>query len=218
MPSFIHKTRAISGAVAAAVIMLFMAGCASRDLPAEAEGKIVVIATILPLADWAREVGGDRVYVQTLLPAGASPHTFDPSPRDMRLISRASLLLKIGLHMDDWGATLARSAGKNGPSLISLGEVLEKNGKLPDVGHFETTAEQISGGDDHSHHDHGHDHDHDHDHDHHHHHHGQSSIWFCFCFFHSKIKYLRMYDPCVPNEMMMIFKKLGNGNKYCCLG
>jgi ABC-type Zn uptake system ZnuABC Zn-binding protein ZnuA len=155
------KTSLISAAATALSCIILLAGCSSREaLPPGAEGKIVVIATILPLADWARQVGGDRVYVQTLLPAGASPHTFDPTPRDMRLISRAKLLLKVGLHMDDWGASLATSAGKDGPRVISLGETLQKQGKLPDVGHFDATAEQIGGGEaDHSHHDHdGHDH------------------------------------------------------------
>src|SRR5690242_9933451 len=97
----VNKSKWLLGLFAVAVLLFANAGCTRRDpLPAEAEGKLVVVATIFPLADWARQVGGDRVYVATLLPAGASPHTFDPGPRDMRLISRSSLFLKAGLHMD----------------------------------------------------------------------------------------------------------------------
>lgn len=149
---------------------LLLAGCASRtDRDAAAKGRIVVVATILPLADWARQVGGDRVYVQVLLPAGTSPHTFDPTPRDMRLISRSKMLLKVGLHMDDWGANLAGAAGKEGPRVVSLGEELQKAKLLPDVEHFEAAAEQIGT-------DGGHDHSHD-GHDHHHHHGVNPHFW-----------------------------------------
>lgn len=164
-----------AGAVAIALATaLMLAGCADRhDRDEAARGKIVVVATILPLADWARQVGGDRVFVQVLLPAGTSPHTFDPTPRDMRLISRAKLLLKVGLHMDDWGASLAGAAGKQGPQVISLGEELLKAKRLPDVEHFEAQAEQIGTSDAHNH-----DHDHGHEgHDHHHHHGVNPHFW-----------------------------------------
>jgi len=140
-------------------------------MPKEAEGKIVIVATIMPLADWASSVGGDAVYVQTLLPAGASPHTFDPTPRDMRMLANAGLLVKVGLQMDDWGASLAKSAGRNGPAVLSLGDSLQKSGKLPDVGHFDHDLEVIEGDagtDTESHDGHNHDGDHSHNHDHDH--------------------------------------------------
>lgn len=147
----------VLGVVAAAVV----SGCNRDNILEEAGGRVIVVATIPPLADWAEQVGGDHVYVRTLLPPGVSPHTFDPSPRDMRMISQAKLLVKVGLHMDDWGASLARAAGSNGPQVVSLGEILEEGGKLPDVEHLDEH--------DHDHHHHG---DDDHDHHHHHHHHG----------------------------------------------
>lgn len=172
-----HSFRWFRGFAAGAAIMVSFAfsGCGSRDdVLNQAEGKTIIVATVLPLADWAQEVGGDRVYVQTLLPAGASPHTFDPTPRDMRLISHAAFLLKVGLQMDDWGASLARSTGDDGPEVISLGEQLQGQGQLPDVGHFEATAESLAAaieGEANA----GSEHDHDHDHDHHgHDHHGHS--------------------------------------------
>src|SRR5690606_25815585 len=145
-------------------------------LPAEAEGKVIVIATIFPLADWARNIGGDRVYVETLLPANASPHTFDPAPREMRLVSHSSLFLKAGLQMDDWGASLVKSAGKNGPMVVSVGDILQDAHKLPEVGHLDSDVETLGVTNDHDNegHDHeGHDHEeHDHEgHDHEEHEH-----------------------------------------------
>jgi len=149
-------------AIVVVVILLnVLGGCNKKsDLPAEAVGKVVVVATILPLADWARQVGGDLVHVETLLPPGASPHTFDPTPRDMRLISKASVFLKAGLHMDDWGSRLAVSGGKK-LSVISVGDELLDEAKLPEVGHLDTGVETIAEGQG------NHDHDHDHAHGNH---------------------------------------------------
>lgn len=125
-------------------LCIVVSGCVKRgDLLQEAEGKIVVAATIFPLADWARQVGGERVYVETLLPAGASPHTFDPAPRDMRLIAHSQVFLKTGLNMDDWGASLVRSAGEDGPRVISIGDVLLDEAKLPNVEHLDQSVENV---------------------------------------------------------------------------
>ncbi len=65
-------------------------------------GKLVVVATIPPLADWAREVGGERVEVKTLLSPGASPHTFEPLPSQAEDVSRAGLVVSVGLDVDRW--------------------------------------------------------------------------------------------------------------------
>ncbi len=147
------------------LLCVTLTGCVKREaLPKEAEGKVIVVATIFPLADWARNVGKDRVYVETLLPANASPHTFDPAPRDMRLVSKSQVFLKAGLQMDDWGASLVRSAGKSGPQVVSVGDTLLDAAKIPDVGHLDDDVETL-----------GHDHE---GHDHHGHSHGNVNPHF----------------------------------------
>jgi len=154
-PSICNVSR-IFAAVLFAIVLIVITGCNKKDdLPAEAEGKVVVVATILPLADWARQVGGDMVHVETLLPPGASPHTFDPTPRDMRLISKASFFLKAGLHMDDWGSRLAVSGGKK-LTVVSVGDELLDAAKLPEVGHLDSGVETIAEGEGHHDHDHSH--------------------------------------------------------------
>lgn len=90
-----------------------------------------MVATIYPLADWVSNVGGKRVKVITLLPAGNSPHTFEPSPSEMKTVSRAALFVKAGLQLDDWGAQLAAASPKL--TVLSLGDELQKRKLLPDV-------------------------------------------------------------------------------------
>ena len=50
--------------------LLALAGCA----PAAPPGKPLVVATIYPLWEFARQVAGDRADVVALVPAGVEPH------------------------------------------------------------------------------------------------------------------------------------------------
>ncbi|MDH4232030.1 MAG: metal ABC transporter substrate-binding protein [Nitrospirota bacterium] len=69
-----------------------------------------VVASIFPLADFVRQVGGPKVEVILLLPAGASPHTYEPSPKVIQAISRSKLFFKIGSGLEFWADRLIKSA------------------------------------------------------------------------------------------------------------
>ncbi len=94
--------------------VVFFSLCFSlfNPVPASA-GKIKVVATIAPLADFARQVGGDKVEVTLLLSPGASPHTFEPAPRVVREISQARLFIKIGSGLEFWADRMLQSAPAN---------------------------------------------------------------------------------------------------------
>jgi zinc transport system substrate-binding protein len=98
--------------------------------------KLKVVASIAPLADFARQVGGNRVDVTLLLPPGASPHTYEPTPRTMQEISKARVFIKIGAGLEFWAEKLFAAAGKDvltvdcskGVALISAGRDHEEHG------------------------------------------------------------------------------------------
>ncbi len=75
--------------------------------------KIPVIASIYPVADMVRQVGGDYVTVTCVLPPGASPHTFEPKPGLMRTFSSARIFFMIGAGLEFWGGKFIRLAGPN---------------------------------------------------------------------------------------------------------
>ncbi len=58
--------------------------------------KIMVATSIAPLAYFIENVGGDRVDVTTLIPPGGNPHTYEPTPRQMMIVSRSDLYVKVG--------------------------------------------------------------------------------------------------------------------------
>lgn len=81
--------------------------------------RIRVLATLFPLYDFARNVGGDAVEVRSLLPPGADPHEFALAPRDVQLAAGADLLVANGLGLDEF---LARAVGLAGGSRAPLVE------------------------------------------------------------------------------------------------
>jgi len=66
------------------------------------EAKMKVVVSINPLADFVKQVGGTKVEVVLLLPPGASPHTFEPTPKVIREISQSRLFFKIGSGLEFW--------------------------------------------------------------------------------------------------------------------
>lgn len=76
-----------------------------------------VVATIFPIADLVRQIGDDAVEVVTLLPPGASPHTFEPTPAQMRAVAEARVFVRVGAGLDSWTEKLL--AARN-PTLTVL--------------------------------------------------------------------------------------------------
>jgi len=75
--------------------------------------KVKVVATITPLADFARQVGGARVDVTLLLPAGTSPHTYEPTPKTVQELSKAKLFIRIGAGLEFWADKLVSAAARD---------------------------------------------------------------------------------------------------------
>lgn len=74
------------------LIACLLAGCGSN---AGRQGRIVSV-TVEPQRFFAERIAGDRFTVQTVVPAGQSPETYDPSPQKMIEIGRSAAYLQIG--------------------------------------------------------------------------------------------------------------------------
>lgn len=98
-------------------ILIAVAACgAEAEPPITAPGRIRVAASIAPLADFAQQVGGDYVQVVTLVPSGASPHTYELTPAQAEQAARANVLVLNGVGLEYWADKLVQSAGN--PNLI----------------------------------------------------------------------------------------------------
>jgi ABC-type Zn uptake system ZnuABC Zn-binding protein ZnuA len=95
----------------------------AEGTPVTAE-KIPVVVSIYPLVDMVRQVGGDRVQVDFMVPPGASPHTFEPKPSDMVKVYNARLFVIVGAGLEFWAEKAIRSAGKKDLKVLTLSDGL----------------------------------------------------------------------------------------------
>jgi zinc transport system substrate-binding protein len=66
---------------------------AGTDMP------ITVAVSILPQADFVEKVGGNKVKTVVIIPPGADPHTYEPSPRELGEVSEARMYVTLGVDM-----------------------------------------------------------------------------------------------------------------------
>ncbi len=62
--------------------------------------RIRVVTTILPLADFVRQIGGGKVDVVTMVAPGDSPHTLEFAPSKLEMLSQADMYVKAGSGVD----------------------------------------------------------------------------------------------------------------------
>lgn len=65
-------------------------------------GKLTVAASYYPFYDFARQVGGDKVSVINMTPAGSEPHDYDPSPQALIDAHRSAVFIYNGGPMEPW--------------------------------------------------------------------------------------------------------------------
>jgi zinc transport system substrate-binding protein len=92
-----------------AAIALIASTCGS----AGGEDRTKVAVSIAPLADFVRQVGGERVQVEQFVPGGASAHTYEPKPSQVRFLATADILVLNGLGLEFWADKVVDSAGND---------------------------------------------------------------------------------------------------------
>lgn len=68
----------------------------TRQLP-----KITVVASFFPIYEFAKQVGGDRVNIMTLIPAGVEPHDYEPTIQQLQQAENADVVFFNGLGFED---------------------------------------------------------------------------------------------------------------------
>ena len=82
------------------------------------EEKIRVVVSIPPQAEFVERVGEDRVIVTVMVPPGASPHTYEPTPGQLEEISKAKIYAKVGSGIEFELAWMDKIIKMNGEMLV----------------------------------------------------------------------------------------------------
>ncbi len=143
-------------------ISLLLGGCAQTeesqgafDASPEAAGKLKVAVTLFPYYDFVRQIAGDQVDLQMVIPAGMDSHSFEPTPADIRTIQHADILISNGGTMEHWLDETLAALDTTNMTIVTM------------MDYVDTVEEEIVEGMEDADHDHDHAHVHaadDHDH------------------------------------------------------
>jgi len=100
-------------------IVLATAALLVVQAPAFAQEKLKVVATFSILADFVKNVGGDRVAVTALVGPNGDAHVYQPSPGDAKTLADAKVVFANGLGFEGWMARLVKASGTKAPMIVA---------------------------------------------------------------------------------------------------
>jgi len=100
----------MTAAAVLAVTLLVVGGVTGYGLhragtvgqPFVEDGRLKVMASFYPMYDFARKVGGDRIQVKGMVPAGTRPHGWGPAATDFWNLSEKAVFEYRGADMEYW--------------------------------------------------------------------------------------------------------------------
>ncbi len=96
---------------------------ALAGLPSLAFAKrLNVVTTVAPITNMVKNVGGNRIDLQGLIPEGTDSHTFEPRPSDINIIANADLIILNGLNLETPTEKLVKANGKPDVVVLKLGD------------------------------------------------------------------------------------------------
>jgi manganese/iron transport system substrate-binding protein len=110
--------------VLAVILISCVAGPAATPMVRGQVAPLKVVTTISPLADLIKNVGGDRVQVTSLVPVGAGPEDYDPTPADAATVAAARVYFANGLGLEAYLENLIQSSGNTGLQVVALSDGL----------------------------------------------------------------------------------------------
>ncbi|MBN1231161.1 MAG: zinc ABC transporter substrate-binding protein [Anaerolineales bacterium] len=94
------------------IIVFILSACTT---PATGEiqqnSMLRVVATTTIVADVVQQIGGERIVLDTLIPVGASPHAFDPTPQGIAKVVEADIVFANGAGLEEFLEEMIQNAG-----------------------------------------------------------------------------------------------------------
>ena len=93
--------------------------------------KLQITASFYPLAYFAERVGGDKVRVINITPAGAEPHDYEPTAQDIVNIEKSRLLILDGNGLEPWAESITKDLDSRNVDVVYAGEDVVYAGEKP---------------------------------------------------------------------------------------
>ncbi|HIK19460.1 MAG TPA: zinc ABC transporter substrate-binding protein [Leptolyngbyaceae cyanobacterium M33_DOE_097] len=82
------------------ISLTVVSSCHSSSVPTPTSDKLQIVVSILPQKYFVEQIGDRRVNVSVMVPPGAEPHTFEPKPSQLQLLSRADAYMRIRIDFE----------------------------------------------------------------------------------------------------------------------
>lgn len=129
-----NRMRKSRAGILAVVLMLavVLAACGGEKSGGKAaDGKLNVVTTIAQIAEPISVIGGDKIYVQSLMGPGVDPHLFTATQGDIKKLENADVVLYSGLHLEANMVKVFEQIGKSKP-VLAISDTLPKDRLMKD--------------------------------------------------------------------------------------
>lgn len=106
------------------MLLAALTACTGSGAPAASSDKVQVVTTLPLFADFVRNVGGGRVDVTAILPPASGPETYQPTPQDAVVISRADVIFFNGLDLEAAAIKVIQNQARRDAVRVALAEGL----------------------------------------------------------------------------------------------
>lgn len=96
------KKKMIPILLAILAISMMITGCKKDQTNKNNSGKLKVTASFYTMYDFAKKIGGDKVEVVNMVPAGTEPHDWEPSTKDLIELEKSDVFIYNGAGMEQW--------------------------------------------------------------------------------------------------------------------
>jgi zinc transport system substrate-binding protein len=110
--------------ITAVFCCLALAAAAARPAFAPADARLKVVASVFPLMEFAKAVGGASADVSLLLPPGAGVHTWQPRASDIIKMSEADLFVYVGEGLEPWVGEFLKSISSKRLKVLAVADFL----------------------------------------------------------------------------------------------
>ncbi len=104
-----------------------LAGCgrSSPPTPAEAGGRIQLVAAENFWCSIAAQLGGEKVHVSSIIVNPATdPHSYEPTAQDGRTLANSQMAIVNGIGYDNWAPKLLRASPSSARAVLNVGDLL----------------------------------------------------------------------------------------------
>jgi zinc/manganese transport system substrate-binding protein len=122
-----RRILSLTGLIAALAAALLAAPARAQDAR---QSELKAVATTSIIADFVRNVGGDRVTVATLVGPDGDAHVYSPTPGDAKTLASAAIVFANGLGLEGWMTRLVKASGTRAPLVVVSSGVAPR--KMPD--------------------------------------------------------------------------------------